>query len=941
MTVRGSLPPAAREQWNDAGARAGAGEPPRRPTTGKAALELKDKEWPQEATAGSHRAEDRNLSERQRDFVSLRNHALGTALACIVFGVAWVAFSDLLLRSLVDDQTLLRELQEYAGSVYVLVTVCLIYYLVRSHVRRIPAALGGEEDEADPGRERSSSAGQLKRHALRFAAAYALIGLVWIMLCDTVRTAFATPMVPGGFPAFENALFALLTAGVIYAGLKTYLSRIDAAERAVRRNSIGIREVIDLVPHMIFAKDESGRVLLCNRALAEAYGTTVENILQWQGDAALATHRMPHQPLTADENRLIESRNGSLTIEEAFVDAYGERRVLQTTKVPFAHVGEDASAILGVSLDITRHKQIEQALIEEKERAEITLHSISDAVITTDRGGELRYLNPSAERLTGWTLAEAGGKRLDDVFKLIDEQTRQPIPVAAIDTTTKNALVTPPDRHVLIGRHGNEYAIEDSIAPIRLPGGDTLGIVIVFRDVTDSRRMARRMIHLATHDPLTGLVNRREFERRLKRVVIDAKTKQSEHVLCYLDLDQFKIVNDAAGHGAGDALLTELATRLRGNLRSRDTFARLGGDEFSVLLENCALHTAITIANALVGAVRDFPFTWQGRSFEITVSIGLVPITRDVEDMDQVLSQGDIACYTAKDLGRNRIHVYQPDDGEFNRRQSEILRVADLSDALSQKRFCLYAQPIFAMDADPIRPRFLEVLVRLVDEHGNLVLPAAFIPAAERLGLMTAIDRWIVRTAIRHFFRYNAEFGEVGISINLSGSSLNDDRLLQLIREELSELEVAANRICFEITETAAVSNLERAAEFIRELKAIGCEFALDDFGSGLSSFNYLKNLHVDYLKIDGSFVHNMASDSIDHAMVAAINQVGHVMGIQTVAECADSHTVVEQLQSLGVDMAQGAYLGAVQPLEEIASSLKSRTPGFPFMGREIEARES
>ncbi len=878
------------------------------------------------------------MSEHQRDFASLRNHALGTALACIVLGVAWVAFSDLLLRTFVDDHTLLVELQEHEGSVYVLVTVCLIYYLVRSHIRRIRAALGGEQDGAGPGRERSSTAGQLKRQALRLAAAYALIGLAWILLTGTVRAAFATPVSSGGFRAFENALFVLLTAGVIYTGLKTYLCRIDAAERAVQRNLIAIREIIDLVPHMIFAKDESGRVLLCNRALAEAYGTTVENILQWQGDAGLATHRMPHLPLTADENRLIESRNGSLTLEETFVDACGEPRVLQTTKVPFAHFGEEASVILGVSLDITRHKQVEQALIEEKERAEITLHSISDAVITTDRGGELRYLNPAAERLTGWTLAETRGKHLDEVFKLIDEHTRQPIAVATVGTTIENALITPPDRHALIDRQGNEYAIEDSIAPIRLPGGDVLGLVIVFRDVTDSRRMARRMIHLATHDPLTGLVNRRELERRLKRVVNDAKTKHSEHVLCYLDLDQFKIVNDAAGHIAGDALLKELAARLRRNLRSRDTFARLGGDEFSVLLEDCAVETATTIAHSLAHVVRDFRFTWEGRSFEITVSIGLVPITRDTEEMDQILSQGDIACYTAKDLGRNRIHVYQPDDGEFNRRHSEILRAADLSDALSQNRFCLYAQPIFAMDADPIRPRFLEVLVRLVDEHGNLVLPAAFIPAAERYGLMTAIDRWIVRTAIRRFFRNNNEFGEVGIAINLSGSSLNNERLLQLIREELSEFEVAANRICFEITETAAMSNLDHAADFIRELKAIGCEFALDDFGSGLSSFNYLKKLHVDYLKIDGSFVRNMAADSIDHAMVAAINQVGHAMGIETIAECADSHTVVEQLHSLGVDMAQGTYLGAVEPLEEIASSLRSRTPGFPFMGREIEA---
>jgi diguanylate cyclase (GGDEF)-like protein/PAS domain S-box-containing protein len=548
----------------------------------------------------------------------------------------------------------------------------------------------------------------------------------------------------------------------------------------------------------------------------------------------------------------------------------------------------------------------------------VTLHSIGDAVITTDAQARVEYLNPVAEALTGWTTAEARGMPLTEVFQVVNEQNRTPAPDPVRRCLEAGSTTGFIEHTVLISRGGKEYDIDDTAAPIRGRDGQIQGVVLVFHDVTESRRLERKMAHDAAHDTLTGLVNRREFEVRVERALASAKERGANHVLCYLDLDQFKIINDTSGHAAGDELLKQVANLLSGLFRHRDTLARLGGDEFGLLLENCPLERGITIASEVVAQVRQMPFAWEGHIYPIGVSIGVAPISATTEGLAQALSQADEACYTAKDLGRGRVHVYQWQEMESAQRHSEILRAARLREALDWELFHLYCQPIQALSARAAGPdRSYEVLLRLLDEDGQILQPAAFIPSAERYGLMGGVDRWVIQAVFR---RYAIHFsGGVGprAAINLSGSSLNDDSLLDFIYAQLHEHNVPPERICFEISETAAIHNLTRAQRFTSEVHKMGGQIALDDFGSAFSSFRYLKNLRVNYLKIEGSFVREMLGNTSDRVMVAAINQVGHTLGIQTIAEHVSDAAMIEELRQMGVDYAQGYAIGRPQPLAE------------------------
>ncbi len=546
----------------------------------------------------------------------------------------------------------------------------------------------------------------------------------------------------------------------------------------------------------------------------------------------------------------------------------------------------------------------------------MTLQSIGDAVITIDAQGHIQYLNPVAETLTGWTLSEARGSFLGIVFAVRNEPSDQPALDRVAKSLASHVTVRLGPDFVLISRNGLEYLIEGSASPLSGKTGANQGVVLVFRDVSESRRMLQELAHHASHDALTGLKNRREFDRRLEQAIASSKDHDARHALCYMDLDQFKLVNDTAGHNAGDELLRQITHLLRNSIRDRDTLARLGGDEFGLLLDNCPLAKAQKIAQKLVGAVREFRFVWEGRIFQIGVSIGVVPITAATESVGQLLSQVDVACYTAKDLGRNQVHVYHRQDGEPARRHNEIRRAAELRETLEQGRFCLYSQPIVALAPATYPSAHCELLLRLVGTEGELLLPQAFIPAAERYGLMAAIDRWVIHTVLHGCSGAFGARPDLELAINLSGNSLSDESLLDFIQQQLATSALSPRQICFEITETAAIQHLHRAGHLIAELRTLGCRFALDDFGSGLSSFTYLKQLPVDYLKIDGAFVRDIAEDIIDHAMVAAINQIGHTMGIQTIAEWAESDAIVEQLRSLGVDYAQGYAMGPPTPLE-------------------------
>ncbi|RFA31675.1 hypothetical protein CAL65_21800 [Alkalilimnicola ehrlichii] len=553
------------------------------------------------------------------------------------------------------------------------------------------------------------------------------------------------------------------------------------------------------------------------------------------------------------------------------------------------------------------HEALIRRLTEEKERAQVTLRSIGDGVLTTDTRGLVTYINPVAERLTGWRNEEACGRALEDVLQLVDEGTGERVrdPVGAC--LKRDGLVALEDEVVLVDRTGErESSVQVSTSPIHNYDRQIIGAVIVAHDVTELRGMARVVSYQAVHDPLTGLVNRREFEARLWAALETARAKRTQHAMAYLDLDQFKLVNDTCGHVAGDELLKQLTGKFLRRVRDTDTLARLGGDEFGLLLYGCNLAQAREVADSLCAVVRDFRFVWDDKVFNIGVSIGLVPVDGSSTPTD-LLAAADAACFLAKDQGRNRVHSVLPQDRELAFRHGEMQWTTRIQRALDDALFRLRVQRIQPLD--PSEPMMAELLLSMVDDKGELVPPGAFLPAAERYNMMPSIDRHVVKLVFQRVAQYenDPQLKDIAcFTINLSGQSLSDEGFLDYVSRQLQEQEVDPKRICFEITETAVIANLASAQRFIQELRQRGCKFALDDFGSGLSSFGYLRTLMVDFLKIDGLFVKHMSKDPIDYSMVESINQVGHVMGIRTIAEFVEDATTLEALRELDIDYGQG-----------------------------------
>ena len=573
------------------------------------------------------------------------------------------------------------------------------------------------------------------------------------------------------------------------------------------------------------------------------------------------------------------------------------------------------ATFINQSLDnLTQQKE---ALFHEKERAEITLHSIGDAVITTDAEGHVRYLNPVAEQITGYTQGEVKGLLIDEIFEIVNSVTHKPIINSVRHCLTAGTVVTL-DKNCLLRRHdGREVAITESASPIRDRDGRIVGAITVFQDISHTRHLAQKLTYQAMHDALTGLYNRREFENQLQAALDNAREEGQCHVLCYMDLDQFKIVNDTCGHIAGDELLRQLCSLLQREVRGTDILARLGGDELGVLLTYCDIEKARGIADHLHKTVRDFHFVWEEHSFDVRVSIGMVEINAQSRNIMEIMSAADMACYAAKDAGRNRVHLYQPDDSELKQRHGEMQWVSRLNRSLHEDRFELFFQPIVPILDGQGSRRHYEVLLRLHDDEGKLVPPMAFIPAAERYNLMTKIDRWVISKTLKMIQGEHFKSGSNQFAINLSGLTLSSPSILDFVTEQFEQTGVDPANICFEITETAAIANLSRASEFIRTMRRLGCSFALDDFGSGLSSFAYLKNMDVDYLKIDGSFVRDIVENPIHRAMVEAVIKVGHVVGIEIIAEYVEDKVVLEALRGMGVDFVQGHYIARPRPLSE------------------------
>jgi len=565
----------------------------------------------------------------------------------------------------------------------------------------------------------------------------------------------------------------------------------------------------------------------------------------------------------------------------------------------------------------------EANLAHEKELAEVTLHSIVDGVITTDASGRVDYLNPVAEKYLGWNTQDALGKPLGEVYRVIDERSGN-----VIDPLAGGPGAAPEEEPVavrLVDRGGRECPIRYSHAPIRGRDGTVHGMIVVFHDVSQVRAMAKQLIWQASHDALTGLVNRREFERRLSELIDTAKTQGKEHALLYLDLDNFKAVNDTCGHAAGDELLRQLTSLMQTKMRGSDTLARLGGDEFGALLESCLTEQAVRVANALRETIREFRFVWQDKTFSVGVSIGLVPLNAESRDANNVLTLADVCCYEAKNRGRDRVQVYRPQDRDYTGRHGDLQVVSQINRAFELGQFRLYRQ--FIMPVNPARgmPPHHEVLVRMLDRAGNLIPPTGFMPAAERYNLLTSIERWVVSTLVEYLHRQWLSggiprepdaHGERGYySVNISGASINDKSFPDFLRNLLTRYELPHGLLCFEITETTAISNLTKAAELMHELKGMGCRFALDDFGTGMSSFAYLKYLPVDYLKIAGMFIKDMETDPMDHAIVDSVNRIGHILGMQTVAESVENAATLSRLKEMGVDYAQGYFIAEPEAL--------------------------
>jgi diguanylate cyclase (GGDEF)-like protein/PAS domain S-box-containing protein len=587
--------------------------------------------------------------------------------------------------------------------------------------------------------------------------------------------------------------------------------------------------------------------------------------------------------------------------------ASGEWRWIQSRVKGRVDENGRLKRLVGVETDITERKLYEEALFREKESAQITLQSIGDGVVTTDAESRVQYINPVAAELTGWKLDDAVGRVIDEIFRGFHEETCEPIENPVAVAMRRNRPIKSVRPALLIRRDGNELYIESTAAPIRDPIGNVTGGVLVFHDVSESRELNRRLSYAASHDVLTELVNRREFEQRLERALKSAKARETSYAVLYLDLDQFKIVNDACGHNAGDALLKQIGALLKSKIRWRDTLARLGGDEFGVLLESCTMEEALRTAENLRENIADFRFVWDDRTFRLGVSVGVVPITPQTDDVAGLLSAADSACAAAKDGGRNRVYNYQENDIDLMKRRKEMQWAARISNALDENRFELFRQTIQPLQPGIETGAHYELLIRMRDESGQLIAPGLFIAAAERYGLMTALDRWVIAQAFTWLVSEADERERLTLcSINLSGQSLADEKFLPFVIEQFQKSGLSGSAICFEITETAAIASYSQANRFIHALKDLGCRFALDDFGTGLSSFGYLKHFPVDFLKIDGSFVKEILHDPIDREMVRSINEIGHLTGKRTIAEFAENQEIITMLRGMGIDYAQG-----------------------------------
>lgn len=690
--------------------------------------------------------------------------------------------------------------------------------------------------------------------------------------------------------------------------LRTLAERIKVLDREKTANERLIRVLLKEAPFAMVLLDAKRQIFQVNRAAEKLFGVTAAEMVGQSCERFLPCYNECACCPAIDQDRRIQA--------EEILGMAADRQTLPLLR-SVAVVDNDGGAIVVEAfVDLRERKKAERELGKLSEFNQLLVESTGEGIFSVDRELRCTFANRAAASMLGYTPEELLGQDIHTLFHGLREDgtplPREDLPVmkAIVGNSSHKA------DEVFWSKAGHPVPIQYLCNPL-YEEGRVDGAVVVYRNVAEARALASKMDYLATHDPLTGLPNRRTFEQRLDRALAEVRREEDEHVLCYIDLDQFKIVNDTCGHAAGDELLKQISDMLHARIRKSDIFARLGGDEFGLLLERCSLSQGIPLIEELLAKLAEYRFAWSGKSFSLGASIGVVRLNKTFLTEGNALSAADAACYIAKENGRNRIHVYQPNDQDLVQRQGEMEWVSRIKEALDKDLFELWAQPIVLVENPSAQGDHMEILLRMKGSGGEIVSPGAFIPAAERFGLMAEIDRWVVRQTLacldKNISRLSAlEF----CCINLSGPSITDEKFLDFLLEQFAAYPSIVGRLCFEITETAAVANLSRASHFMHRLKTAGGRFALDDFGSGMSSFAYLKNLPVDFLKIDGNFVRDMVMDRIDYAMVEAIHRVGSVIGIKTVAEFVENEEILACLKDIGVDFAQGYGICKPGPLD-------------------------
>ncbi|MEL7535567.1 MAG: EAL domain-containing protein [Pseudomonadota bacterium] len=697
----------------------------------------------------------------------------------------------------------------------------------------------------------------------------------------------------------------------------------DLDEQALRDSEQRFRGLFENVVDGVYISNPAGRITAANPALVTMLGFESVDELMAQGvtDALYVNGE--------DRRRFVEVLHREMVVKN-FEVRLRRKDGSQIVVLENARAVRDRAGVIvaheGTITDITDRKLAETRVFEEKERAQVTLNSIGDGVITTDANGCVDYLNPVAADLIGWEPRAARGRTVDQVLTAVAANTRELLDNPVLRCLREGRVITLPEGSALVDHGGKAIEIQDSTAPIRDRIGNVIGAVMVFHELNKASRLSRQLSYQAAHDPLTGLINRREFENRLAAHLAESvRDSRVSHALLLIDIDQFKVINDTLGHKAGDEYLRQLSDVVQGEIRISDVLGRLGGDQFGVLLQNCELDRANQVGESIRRAIEQFVFNWQDRCHSARASIGIVVIDNEIKDTSAALSAADIACHAAKEEGCNRVHVFESGDTSAIRRE---MQWADrLTSAVEQNRLELYFQPIVAIGPLAGRePReHYELLLRLRDEVGDLIAPGQFIPAAERFNLMPMLDRWVFDKAVDDVAD---QVGKDGVSlytvaINLSGNSLSDAAFLDYVAGRMAELELPEQALCFDVTETAAISNVQQVAEFMQRMRELGCIFALDDFGSGLSSFAYLKTLPINFIKIDGEFIANVSHDLMDQSLVSAISQVGRSLGVYIVAERVESPDVLETLESIGVEYAQGFLINEPQPLSEFPNAVQ------------------